>query len=189
MSKKEELIAAARELLAENGYQATSPRDIQERAGAGQGSFYHHFRSKQQLAAIALAETAAEMTAALDDIFVPQKEPMGRIWDYLTQARDPLRGCRLGRIAQESAIAEEPLRAPIAGYFADVEGRIVAALSEAESAGTVSLHLQPEDIAATLVAVVQGGYIVARAGANPALMDAAVRGAVEMLEVATRRGS
>lgn len=44
------LIEATQELLWERGYVGTSPRAIQQRAGAGQGSMYHHFGGKPDLA-------------------------------------------------------------------------------------------------------------------------------------------
>jgi len=59
--KREDLLKAAKKLLWERGYEATSPRDIQEASGAGQGSFYHHFNGKLDLAATALEEVSAEM--------------------------------------------------------------------------------------------------------------------------------
>ena len=39
----------------------TSPRAIQDRAGVGQGSMYHHFRSKAALAQAAEERSAAEL--------------------------------------------------------------------------------------------------------------------------------
>src|SRR5688572_27007362 len=44
MSTSERLIESTRELLWERGYVGTSPKAILERAGAGQGSMYHHFK-------------------------------------------------------------------------------------------------------------------------------------------------
>jgi AcrR family transcriptional regulator len=50
MSTEERLISAARDLLWERGYVGTSPRAIQRHAEAGQGSMYHHFSGKHDLA-------------------------------------------------------------------------------------------------------------------------------------------
>src|SRR3954453_13559214 len=56
------LIESTRELLWERGYVGTSPKAIQQLAGAGQGSMYHHFEGKPDLARAAIERTAAEMT-------------------------------------------------------------------------------------------------------------------------------
>ena len=50
VNARERLVDATQELLWEQGYAATSPKDILHRAGAGQGSMYHHFAGKQELA-------------------------------------------------------------------------------------------------------------------------------------------
>ena len=52
------LVNSAQELLWERGYVATSPKAIQARAGAGQGSMYHHFAAKSELAVAAIRRSA-----------------------------------------------------------------------------------------------------------------------------------
>jgi len=47
---KQKLTAAMRELLAERGYTATSPKMVLDRAKLGQGSLYYHFAGKEELA-------------------------------------------------------------------------------------------------------------------------------------------
>lgn len=63
MNTAERLIESAQALLWERGYVGTSPRAIQERAGAGQGSMYHHFRGKPDLALAAMRRSAEEACA------------------------------------------------------------------------------------------------------------------------------
>jgi AcrR family transcriptional regulator len=58
------LIESTRELLWERGYVGTSPKAIQQRAGVGQGSMYHHFTGKPDLALAAVRRTAEELRAA-----------------------------------------------------------------------------------------------------------------------------
>ncbi|MET7466449.1 TetR/AcrR family transcriptional regulator [Nonomuraea sp. NPDC005501] len=61
MDTRERLIESIRELLWERGYVGTSPKAIQQRSGAGQGSMYHHFRDKPQLALTAISRSAEEL--------------------------------------------------------------------------------------------------------------------------------
>ena len=65
MSTPERLIESTRDLLWERGYVGTSPKAILERAGAGQGSMYHHFKGKPDLALAAIRRTAEQLRAAL----------------------------------------------------------------------------------------------------------------------------
>ena len=63
MDTRERLIESTRELLWERGYVGTSPKAIQERASAGQGSMYHHFHGKQHLALAAIERNAADLVS------------------------------------------------------------------------------------------------------------------------------
>ena len=53
------ILAAARQVFAEIGYEAASVRDIIRRTELASGTFYNYFRSKEEIGA-ALAEDAAE---------------------------------------------------------------------------------------------------------------------------------
>jgi TetR/AcrR family transcriptional regulator, transcriptional repressor for nem operon len=53
MDARERLIDSTRELLCERGYVGTSPKTIQDRSGAGQGSMYHHFHMTGSVCAAA----------------------------------------------------------------------------------------------------------------------------------------
>src|SRR5205807_8531259 len=69
MNTADRLIESTRELLWERGYVGTSPKAIQQRAGAGQGSMYHHFDGKPALALAAIKQTAEEMSALAEAQF------------------------------------------------------------------------------------------------------------------------
>ncbi|MDI6103686.1 TetR/AcrR family transcriptional regulator [Actinoplanes sp. NEAU-A12] len=183
---REALIEATKHLLAEDGYGSTSPRDILARSGAGQGSLYHHFRGKSDLAAAALHEVSAEMRTAVDDRLDAAADPVVAVLDWLQAPRDALRGCRLGRLAAEPAIGEAVIAAPIAAYFHHVQGRLAARLGEAAAAGRLTDGMDPGEVAASLVAVVQGGYVLARATDDPAAMRRAQAGAAALLRACCR---
>lgn len=186
MSAREQLVAAAKTILWQRGYEAMSPRAILAESGAGQGSLYHHFRGKADLAATAVNEVSADLCASAGTTLDHNKPPIDRIIGYLTQPREALRGCRLGRLTAEPVIADEAIREPIAAYFTYVEGQIAAALDEAQHSGMLRDDLPVRELATTLLAVVQGGYVLARAFDDPAQMDRAVHGAVALLNAALR---
>jgi AcrR family transcriptional regulator len=182
---REALIEATKHLLAEDGYVSTSPRDILARSGAGQGSLYHHFRGKSDLAA-ALTEVSTEMRTAVDERLDAEGDPVAAVLDWLQAPREALRGCRLGRLAAEPAIGEAVIAAPIAAYFHHVQDRLAARLGEAAAAGQLTEGVDPEQVAASLVAVVQGGYVLARATNDPAAMRRAQAGAAALLRACCR---
>lgn len=63
---KQKLVAAACALLAERGFEATSPQMIQQRSGIGHGSMYHHFKGKDDLALDAIGHMRGNTVAFLE---------------------------------------------------------------------------------------------------------------------------
>ncbi len=186
MSKRAAIVAAAKDLLWERGYEAMSQRDVMDRSGAGQGSLYHHFPGKLQLAVAALAEMAAEEIVALDTVFHAAVPPLERIDRYLRRERAALRGCRLARLANEAAIADPAFRAPVAEFLDGIAERLKASLAEAQAAGQLRAELDAADVATTLLAVIEGGYVLARTHWDPVRLTRAVAGAGQLLKAATR---
>lgn len=187
MSTRENLVTAAKELLWERGYEAMSPRAVQERSGAGQGSFYHHFASKADLATAALSEVANEMKETSNTALHANKPALERVKEYLKQPREGLRGCRMGRMTQEEVLRQEPLREPLASYFQYIEQEIGLALEEAQQEGHLDTTVNSTDIAISLIAIVQGGYVLARALQDARQMDQAIHGALALLNAIERR--
>jgi AcrR family transcriptional regulator len=171
MSARERLLDATAEQLWEKGYAATSPGDIQRAAGVGQGSMYHHFSGKADLARAAIEQLAGDLEreteTALSDLAA-----LERVLAYLDRERDPLRGCRVGRLtADADVIGDAVLREPVAASLARLQANLAEALAE------LDLAVDPRDLAATLVAVVQGGYVLARAEQDAEPFERAIRGA------------
>ncbi|WP_405010707.1 TetR/AcrR family transcriptional regulator [Kitasatospora sp. NBC_01539] len=182
MSTQDRLVESTQELLWERGYTGTSPRAIQQHAGAGQGSMYHHFDGKPDLAATALRRSAGQLRALAEERLGGPGTAYERIAAYLGRERDVLRGCRIGRMAQDPDVLADPrLRAPVEETFAWLHGRIAGIVAEGRAAGELADGPDPADTAAAIVAVVQGGYVLARAAGSPEPFDRAVRGALALL--------
>jgi len=182
MGTRDQLIDSSRELLWERGYVGTSPKAIQQRAGAGQGSMYHHFTGKADLALAAIRRNAAEVRADAEAVFAGPGTAPERIERYLRRERDVLRGCRVGRLAHDpDIVADAALRQPVEETFGWLRGRLAAVLAEGQSRGELAAGFDPVAVAATVAAVVQGGYALARAANDPATFHHAVDGVVQLL--------
>ncbi|CAM5432672.1 TetR/AcrR family transcriptional regulator [Streptomyces abikoensis] len=178
----ERLIESTRELLWERGYVGTSPKAIQQRAGAGQGSMYHHFSGKPDLALAAIRRTAEEMRAKAEQQFAGTGTAVERITAYLRRERDVLKGCPVGRLTQDPDVMADPaLRAPVDETFVWLRGRLAEVLAEGVARGELSAALGPAATAATIVAVLQGGYVLARAADSAAPFEQAVDGVLALL--------
>lgn len=168
-------------LLWERGYAATSPRDVLNRAEVGQGSMYHHFSGKHELAVEALSVLAGQMTGE-SSVLEGEGSPLERIKRYLALPRPGLRGCRMGRMTQDPEVVADPeLIGIVAGAFDTMLGRWEQAIAAAVAAGELPASIVPAELARTLAAVIQGGYVLARAQQSQEPMDTAIRGAVGLL--------
>lgn len=186
MSTKDRLLDATQELLWEKGYAATSPRDVLTAAGAGQGSMYHHFRGKKDLAAAALDRGARAMRSEAEAALHGPGTALARLEDYLLRRRDPLRGCRMGRMTYDPDVLATPeLLAPVGDALDWLVATVAQVVDEAARDGDLDPGIDPRELASTIVAVVQGGYVLARARHDATAFDAAVRGAVTLLRDAT----
>jgi TetR/AcrR family transcriptional regulator, transcriptional repressor for nem operon len=187
METPERLIRSTQELLWERGYVGTSPRAIQHHAQAGQGSMYHHFAGKADLAAAAIRRSAEEVRVEAEAALSGAGSALEKISAYLLREREVLRGCRIGRLAQDpDIIASAELRQPVAETFDWLRERLARVLAEGRARGEFTEDLDPAATAATIAAVVQGGYVLARATGSEEPFGSAIEGVRGLLRGMTR---
>jgi TetR/AcrR family transcriptional repressor of nem operon len=179
---RERLVESAQELLWERGYVGTSPKAIQERSGVGQGSMYHHFAGKSELALAAVRRNADEVRAEAEAELSAPGTALDRIAGYLRRERDVLRGCRVGRLAHDPDIVAVPtLREPLEETFEWLQGQLAEVLAEGQARGELRAALDVEATAATIAAVVQGGYVLSRAANAVEPFNRAIEGVLGLL--------
>ena len=76
---KEKLMSAARDLIWERSYGATSVDEICAKADVRKGSFYHFFKSKSDLEIAALEADWQMKKAVYNEIFSPTVPPLDRL--------------------------------------------------------------------------------------------------------------
>lgn len=188
MNTRQKLLLSARQLLREVGYESMSPAMVLKHSGAGQGSLYHHFTGKQDLARQALEEVREELTrdimALFDDDALTGLE---KLQLYLGKTRSGLEGCKLGRLSNEQALREGVLHQPLEDYFSVVLQRVAQALEQAIAQGDLPGDLPVDEVAQMVVAAVQGGYVTSRATRDGAAVNRATAGALAVLDMLARR--
>jgi TetR/AcrR family transcriptional repressor of nem operon len=178
----ERLIRSTQELLWERGYVGTSPKAIQRAADAGQGSMYHHFAGKAELAKAAIERSGAELRAAAAAQLDGEGTATDRISNYLERERDVLKGCRMGRLTADPEVMADPeLRAPVNETFTWLRARLAEVVAEGKMSGEYPESLDAEETAATIAAVLQGGYVLARAAGSVEPFELAVQGLIKLL--------
>jgi TetR/AcrR family transcriptional repressor of nem operon len=168
------LLDAALDLVRSKGYAATTVDDICHRAGVTKGSFFHHFKSKDDLALAAVAHWEAKTASFFDEAPYHQaQDPSDRLLGYVDFRAAILTGepadytCLLGTLVQETydthpeirAVCERALSAHTAELTRDVEAaRQLYAPDAPWSAESVATFIQ---------AVLQGSFILAKAKQGP----------------------
>lgn len=175
---KERLLAAAQELYWQQGVAATTPRQVLQRSGVGQGSLYHHFPAKRDLAETAIGRTAEATLDGARAALEGSGTAMERLHEYLARPRDATAGCRVGRLTSDPTVMSDAgLREPVREYFVKLVDLIAGAFTEDGTAPDVARQR-----AMTAVAVIQGGYVLSRALDSPAPMQEAVAGLLDLLK-------
>jgi TetR/AcrR family transcriptional regulator, transcriptional repressor for nem operon len=183
MSTRDRILDAATDLFWERGYAATSPQAIQKRSGVGQSSMYHHFAGKGDLAAAAMRRNGEELRRSTAELLAGPADPVEAVLGYLTSPRESLKGCKIGRMTQEpEVLADDELRLPIAETFTFYQGRIAALLEAGRREGLLRPEFSPTDVAATLVAIIQGAHVVARAEQSADAFERVTAGGAQLVE-------
>lgn len=176
------LVESTRELLWDRGYSATSPRAILDAAAVGQGSMYHHFQGKEDLARAAMERNAEEMRVLVNADLARPGTAVERITGYLHRERDVLRGCRFGKLTQDAeVVASATLHPLVSEMFAWLQMRLAEVIEQGQADGELPAQLNAASVAAMVAATLQGGYVLARAAQDPAAFDRAIDGALELL--------
>jgi TetR/AcrR family transcriptional repressor of nem operon len=163
------LLTAATRLVREKGYAATSVDDLCAAAGVTKGAFFHHFASKEALG-VAAAKHWSEVTSAFFAAapYHAPADPLARVFAYLDFRQAILEGemaeftCLVGTMVQEVHASSPAIRAAceasIVGHAETLVPDIEAALTARGVTG-----IDPRSLALHFQAVLQGGFIVAKA--------------------------
>jgi TetR/AcrR family transcriptional repressor of nem operon len=171
---KAKLLDAAMAIIRTKGYSGTTVDDICHSVGVTKGGFFHHFKSKEELAVSAaghFAEIAGGVfsTAPYRDL----PDPLDRLLGYIDFRKLLLKGalpeftCLLGTMVQEAyathpAICEACERA-LGEHVLMLEAEIVEAMRKYPSNSAPDYEWTAESLATYIQAVLQGAFVMAKA--------------------------
>jgi TetR/AcrR family transcriptional regulator, transcriptional repressor for nem operon len=173
---KQKVIAAAQELMTVRGYSATTVDDIIKLAGVAKGSFYHAFKSKEELAIAALEDYVKKGEAIVaNGPYVNIEDPVERALAFIKFIEEKshelwAHGCLLGSISIEVADSYPGVIKCIDELFDQFEHEIESLLSPALKARGVA-GVSGRELSIHFLAVIEGSIITAKSHCNPHLLQ------------------
>jgi TetR/AcrR family transcriptional repressor of nem operon len=173
---KTKLLDATLKVVRAKGYSATRIEDVCAEAGLTKGSFFHHFKSKEDLALAAVTHWDAHVSQTFAAAsYHDAADPLSRLIAYVEFRKAILTGelpdftCFAGTIIQEAYQTRPDLSAAcernISSHARTLEADVRAAMRDHGIRGTWT----PESLALHIQAVIQGGFILAKAKGSAAV--------------------
>lgn len=152
------------------GYASTGVQEILDEADVPKGSFYHHFRSKEDFAREVLALYVREQSDRAEKILSSSRgAPIRRLRRYFQELiavfgpAAPVSGCLLGNFSLEIADHSDSIQSLLHLSFDHWQATIAGVLREAMERGDLAKATKPDDLAAFLLNSYQGALLRSKA--------------------------
>ena len=180
---RERIIEASRALFMERGYSASGLKQISEASDAPIGSLYHFFPGgKEDLAAETLRSSGAAYQMLVEAVFDSAPDIVSGVRNCFEGAADVLRetdyadACPIATVALEVASSDERLRQVTADVF---DAWLESAATRLVQGGVDPSRAR--ELATTLIAALEGGFLLSRAAKDASAMDAIGNAMVELV--------
>lgn len=161
-------------MLLRQGYHDLGIAALLDATQVPKGSFYHHFRSKEdfglQVIDLYLKNVHAGLDQCLGDDTLP---PLQRVRRFFEATEEKYRaegylGCLLGGLGQELSGVSEAFRRKVEQCFSEIAGRIAGCLRLAIEQGDLPPDTDPQKLAELLVNCWEGAALRTRLRRDPA---------------------
>lgn len=173
-SAKSKILDAALIVIRAKGYTATTVDDLCAASGVTKGAFFHHFKSKDDLA-IAAADHWSEMTGGFFAAapYHAHPDPLDRVLGYIDFRKTILAGtvpeftCLVGTMVQETYDSHPAIRDACARSIRGHAEKVEADIAEVIKARGIRAEWTARSLALHTQAVLQGAFILAKATGGP----------------------
>lgn len=177
---RQQILDAASVLFYTHSYCDVGIVAICNEANVSKGSFFHFFRSKQDLALAVMDQFRERLgVTLLAKAFSPTYPPMERLDRFIdelygfqksqTEEFGHLPGCPFGNLAMEQATQNEVLRQKVDGCLRSLANYFRTAVSDAVQSGALP-PVDEEATAEAMLAYVEGIQLLAKARNDPELI-------------------
>jgi TetR/AcrR family transcriptional repressor of nem operon len=175
-------------MLLEHGYNDLGIQALLAATRIPKGSFYHHFKDKEDFALQVLDQYMREVHAGLDACLGDKgRPPLERVRCFFEMTQENYReqgymGCLLGGLGQELSGVNEVFRRKIEACFSEMAERMAICLEEARQDGDIPADSDSWQMANVLIDCWEGAALRSRlrreAAPLNAMLDFYLRSAV-----------
>jgi TetR/AcrR family transcriptional regulator, transcriptional repressor for nem operon len=159
------IVQAAAGLIHQRGVAGTTLDDVRAAAEVSGSQLSHYFADKDELVQAVIDHQADAIVGATGRAGLGGAEGL-RAWRdmIIAQARstEAKGGCPLGSLGGQVAESDAQARARIAAGFDRWSAVIADGLRELQDSGHLSTGIDPDDLALTVLAALQGGLLLAQ---------------------------
>lgn len=187
---KMKLLDAAQQLMLERGYAATSVEDICRAAKLTKGSFFHYFKSKEELGKAVLERFCGCIHEQIRQCCCgcgQGGDPLKRVYRHVEFAvevsRDPAtQGCLLGKLAQELSQTHPEIRTMCEDGFGQWAKLFKEDLDAARAKYVPRKKVDTQSLAEHFIAVCEGSQILAKVKGDRKVMERSLNHFKQYLE-------
>lgn len=167
---KEKILASAKELFHEYGFQQTSVDEILKKSGVTKSNFYYHFKSKEELGLIILERFIKQYEAdvLMKTLGNKSLSPSGRLVEFYNSVKTFHRdlqnpkGCPFGNMAIEMSGSNENFREKLSAFFNSWEKVIEECINEGMRTGDFRSDLPPGVVAQLILSHLEGAIMMVK---------------------------
>ncbi len=171
------IVEAAARLIYERGVAGTTLDDVKAAAGVSGSQMYHYFPDKDELVQAVISYQADVIAGNQRQADLGSAEGL-RAWRDMVIAQvrngEAKGGCPLGSLAGQLAETDPHARALLADGFGPWQAAIGEGLRRLHQAGQLPDGTDPDALAVTLLATLQGGLLLAQIQRDTRPLETAV---------------
>lgn len=181
------ILAVAQELFTQGGYEAVSMDKVAAAAGLKKANLFHYYRSKEALGAAVMEEAARRHAEGVRAIFADvDSDPVTAVRLLFSRGsaglrKDCGRACFIGRMAQDVDEEHVVMRRRLAACVAEWREEVAGFLDGWKRRGYFRGSFKALEAADAVIALYEGGLLLARATGRPEPAEHAERGAVTII--------
>ncbi len=175
---KQRLLEAGLAMLLRHGYNDLGIQALLSATSTPKGSFYHHFKDKENFALLVIDWYMQQVHAGLDLCLVDKdRPPLERVRHFFELTLQSYRdegymGCLLGGLGQELSGVSEVFQRKVEWCFSEIAGRIAVCLEDARKQGDIPADSDPNSMASLLVDCWEGAALRSRLQGDAAPLNA-----------------